>query len=68
MIDDLKEALKDDEKLKKEDNWNDSLLKKTDTEETKADSSDKITDCDQSYIMKRNEYSRGIAQTGILSR
>jgi sec-independent protein translocase protein TatA len=44
ITDDLKEALKDDEKPKNDDGWNDSLLmKKTETEETKANSSDKIS-------------------------
>ena len=43
ITDDLKEALKDDEKPKNGDGCNDSLLmKKADAEETKADSSDKI--------------------------
>jgi TatA/E family protein of Tat protein translocase len=42
ITDDLKEVLKDDEKPKKDESWNDSLLmKKPDTEETKTDSSDK---------------------------
>jgi sec-independent protein translocase protein TatA len=43
ITDDLKGALKDDEKPKNEDGWNDSLLmKKPDTEEIKTDLSDKI--------------------------
>ena len=41
---DLKGALKDDENPKTDDSRNDSLLmKKPDTEETKTDSSDKIS-------------------------
>jgi len=43
ITDDFKEVLKDDEKPKNNDGRNDYLLmKKPDTEETKADSSDKI--------------------------
>ena len=43
ITDDLKGALKDDEKSKNDDSLNDSLLmKKPDTEETKTDLSDKI--------------------------
>jgi TatA/E family protein of Tat protein translocase len=44
ITEDFKEALKDDEKPKTDDSRNDSLLmKKPDTEETKTDSSDKIS-------------------------
>jgi Tat protein translocase TatB subunit len=44
ITDELKGALKDDEKPKNDDGWNDSLLmKKPDTEQTKTDSSDKIS-------------------------
>jgi len=40
ITDDLKGALKDDEKPKNDEGWNDSLLmKKSDAEETKKDSS-----------------------------
>jgi Tat protein translocase TatB subunit len=43
VTEDLKDALKDDEKPKNDDGWKDSLLmKKPDTEETKTDSPDKI--------------------------
>jgi TatA/E family protein of Tat protein translocase len=42
VTEDLKDALKEDEKPKNDDGWKDSLLmKKPDTEETKNDSSDK---------------------------
>jgi TatA/E family protein of Tat protein translocase len=42
ITEDFKEALKNDEKPKNDDGWKDSLLmKKTDTEETKTDLSDK---------------------------
>jgi len=44
ITEDLKDTLKNDEKPKNDDGWKDSLLmKKTDTEETKTDSSDKIS-------------------------
>ena len=44
ITDDLKEALKDDEKPKNDEGWQDSLLmKKPDAEETKNGSSDKIS-------------------------
>ena len=43
ITDDLKGALKEDEKPKNDDGWKDSLLmKKPDAEETKTDLSDKI--------------------------
>ncbi|HBI47747.1 MAG TPA: twin-arginine translocase subunit TatB [Smithella sp.] len=43
ITEDLKDALKDDEKPKNDDGWKDSLLmKKPAAEETKADSSDNI--------------------------
>ncbi|PKN37563.1 MAG: twin-arginine translocase subunit TatB [Deltaproteobacteria bacterium HGW-Deltaproteobacteria-2] len=44
VTEDLKDALKEDEKPKNDDGWKDSLLmKKPDVEETKADSSDNIS-------------------------
>jgi Tat protein translocase TatB subunit len=44
VTEDLKDALKEDEKPKNDDGWKDSLLmKKPDAEETKADSSDNIS-------------------------
>ena len=44
ITEDFKEALKDDEKPKNDDGGKDSLsIKKPDTEETKTDSSDKIS-------------------------
>jgi Tat protein translocase TatB subunit len=44
VTEDLKDALKEDEKSKNDDAWKDSLLmKKSDAEETKADSSDNIS-------------------------
>jgi Tat protein translocase TatB subunit len=44
FTEDIKGALKEDDKPKNDDGWKDSLLmKKPDTEETKADLSDKIT-------------------------